>query len=56
MRFPVPDYWKHATAFRLARIATDVLAAPVFTPQSKKENLKAKYAITDVRNRYSDPF
>ena len=35
------------------RIARDYLGVPTTTTQTKRENLKAKYVATDVRNRLS---
>ena len=53
----VLNYWKRQSTYfpTLPRIARDVLAVPVSSVQSERENSKAKYVITDVRNRMSSP-
>ena len=57
---PVPDaslleFWKRATKFPvLQRIARDYLGIPATSVQSERENSKAKYVITDSRNRLSN--
>ena len=54
---PILDYWSHnSTRFpNLTRLACDVLAAQASSVQAERENSKAKYVITDVRNRLSAP-
>ena len=50
----VLSWWKSATRFPVAQcIARDFLAIPASSVQSERENSKAKYVITDVRNRLS---
>ena len=51
---PVLSWWKGATHFPVAqRMARDFLAVPASSVQCERENSKAKYVITDIRNRLS---
>ena len=54
---PILDYWSHnSTRFpNLTRLACNVLVAQASSVQAERENSKAKYVITDVRNRLSAP-
>jgi hypothetical protein len=49
----VNDFWKqHSTVLPcLSRLAFDFLAVPVTAVQSERENSKARYVITQARNR-----
>ena len=54
---PILQYWKeNASHFpNLTRLGCDVLAVPSSSVQAERENSKAKYVITDIRNRLSAP-
>ena len=50
----VLEYWKSAERYLvLRRIARDYLGVAAITTQTERENSKAKYVATDVRNRLS---
>ena len=50
----VLPWWKNASHFPIMQsLARDFLAVPASSVQSERENSKAKYVVTDVRNRLS---